>query len=164
MRSGTAMIVAGWLLLAGMIWWGFNQYLNPNAGLKASVSGEVVLKRGPDGHYRAPGEINGMPVNFLVDTGATTVAIPESLAWQLGLERGAALRVHTANGDAVAYASRLQQVGLGGAMAYNVAANIVPGMAGDEALLGMSFLKRFDIAMRGNELRIRAQLPSPPQL
>lgn len=158
-RTGTVMIVIGWLLLAGVIWWGFEQYLNPNAHLAevAGAGGEVVLKRGPDGHYRAPGRINGQPVAFLVDTGATVVALPEALADRLGLQRGAAMRVHTANGEAMAYATRLDEIDLGGAVARDVAAHIVPGMTGDEILLGMSYLGRFEIAMNGDGLRIRGR-------
>lgn len=158
-RAGTVMIALGWLLLAGLIWWGFDQYLNPNARLASATveNGEVLLKRGPDGHFRAPGRINGETVDFLVDTGATVVAVPEPLARRLGLERGLAQRVHTANGEAVAYATRLERVDLGGAAGHDVAAHIVPGMAGDEALLGMSFLARFEIAMNGDEMRIRAR-------
>lgn len=158
-RTGTVMIALGWLLLAGLIWWGFDNYLNPNARL-ASVTvknGEVLLKRGPDGHFRAPGRINGRPVDFLVDTGATVVAVPEALARRLGLKPGLAERVHTANGEAIAYATRLDQVNLGGAATHDVAAHIVPGMAGDEALLGMSFLARFEISMSGDEMRIRSR-------
>ncbi|MFA5081843.1 MAG: TIGR02281 family clan AA aspartic protease [Hydrogenophilaceae bacterium] len=158
-RTGTVMIVLGWLLLAGLIWWGFNGYLNPNAQLAnvTVANGEVVLKRGPDGHFRAPGRINGQPVDFLVDTGATVVAVPEQLARRLRLAPGRAQRVHTANGEAVAYSTRLDEVNLGGAAAYDVAANIVPGMAGGEALMGMSFLARFEIAMNGDEMRIRGR-------
>jgi aspartyl protease family protein len=157
-RTGTVMIVAGWLLLAALIWWGFEHYLNPNARLaNATVEqGEVVLARGPDGHFRAPGRIDGEAVDFLLDTGATVVAISEPLARRLNLTRGAAVQVRTANGDAVAYATRLERVSLGGAVARDVPAHIVPGMAGDEALLGMSFLARFEIAMNGDEMRIRA--------
>lgn len=158
-KSGTVMIVLGWLLLAGMIWWGFDHYLNPNARLAEVTveSGEVQLKRGPDGHFRAPGRIDGQPADFLVDTGATVVAVPEALARRLNLKPGLAERVHTANGEAVAYATRLNRVDLGGAVAHDVAAHIVPGMAGDEALLGMSFLARFEIAMSGDEMRIRGR-------
>lgn len=150
-RTGTLMITLGWLLLAGMLWWGFDLYLNPNARL-AEGSGTVVLKRGPDGHFRAPGRIDGQEVDFLVDTGATVVAIPEELARELGLERGRAVRVQTANGEAAAYATRLAEVRLGGAIARDVAAHIVPGMSGREALLGMSFLARFEISMNSREL------------
>lgn len=156
-RTGTVMIVLGWLMLGGMLWWGFEGYLNPNARLAevASDSGEVVLKRGPDGHFRAPGRINGARVDFMVDTGATVVALPAALARRLDLEPGPARRVQTANGEAVAYATRLERLDLGGARAHDVSAHIVPGMTGDEALLGMSFLSRFEIAMNGDEMRIR---------
>jgi aspartyl protease family protein len=117
-----------------------------------------VLKRGPDGHYRGPGLINGVPVDFLVDTGATEVALPESVARKLNLERGVAMRVHTANGDSVSYATRtrLAQVSMGGITAHDIAASIVPGMAGNEALLGMSFLGRFEVTMTGDEMRIQS--------
>lgn len=154
-RAGTAMIALAWLLLGGLLWWGFDQYLNPNARLAEVADGEVVLRRGPDGHYRAPGRINGERVGFMVDTGATVVAVPEATARRLGLKPGAPLRVRTANGEATAYATRLERVELGGALATDVAAHIVPGMGGDEALLGMSFLARYEIAMRDGELRIR---------
>lgn len=158
-RFGTFMMTLGWLMLAGVIWWGFDLYLNPNADLAsiAEESGEVELKRGPDGHYRAPGRINGEAVQFMVDTGATVIALPDSVAHRLGLVRGRAVRVHTANGEAVAFATRLAEVNLGGAVAYDVAANIVPGMAGEHILLGMSFLARFEIAMSGDVMRIRGR-------
>lgn len=161
-RTGLTFLTLFWLLAGGLVWWGFTHYLNPNARLAetAVMGGEIVLKRGPDGHYRAPGRINGQPVDFLVDTGATVVALPGALADRLGLTRGATVRVHTANGDAIAYATRLHQISLGGAAAERVTAHIVPGMQGDETLLGMSFLSRFDIAMSGDEMRLR---PRPPR-
>jgi hypothetical protein len=57
----TGLISVGWLLLGSQLWLGFDHYPNPNAQLAASSSesGEVMLKRGPDGHFRAPGQING---------------------------------------------------------------------------------------------------------
>jgi aspartyl protease family protein len=67
------------------------------------------------------------------------------------------VRVQTANGEAGAYATRLDRGDLGGAVAVDGAAHIVPGMAGDEALLGMSFLARFEIAMSGDAMRIRGR-------
>ncbi len=156
-RTGIFMISLGWLLVAGLLWWSFDRVLNPNANLaNAEIeNGEVVLQRGPDGHFRATGLVNGQPVDFLVDTGATSVALPERLARRLNLRFGPAERVHTANGEAVAYSTRLDQVILGGATAYDVSSHISPGITGDEALLGMSFLARFEIVMNGDEMRIR---------
>ena len=98
-----------WVVILAMLTLYFNNYLdhqeNPNASL-ALMSGsepEVVLQRNKSGHYLAPGEINGERVRFLLDTGATTVSIPEALADRLGLERGRPLRSMTANGIVTVY-------------------------------------------------------------
>jgi aspartyl protease family protein len=162
-RTGILMIVAGWLLLAGLIWWVLDGALerqdNPNAEL-AEVSGplkEVVLKRSRDGHYRAPGRIDGQAVNFLVDTGATQVAIPLEVAKAIGLRAGPAFQAQTANGPTLAYATRLDSVVLGGLRARDVDGSIIGNAGSDEVLLGMSFLSRFAISMRDGEMRLRGR-------
>lgn len=162
-HHGLIMMIAGWLLLAVLIWWVMDrqvdEQLRPNAELARieGPRGEVVLKRGRDGHYSAPGRINGQPVFFLVDTGATQVAIPQTLANRLGLRPGLAFRAHTANGVVVTYATRLASVSLGGLTAEDVAGTILPDMPGDGVLLGMSFLARFDVSIQDGEMRLRAR-------
>lgn len=157
-RTGVVMLVLGWLLIAGLLWWGFDRHLNPNAELGTDTThGPVLLKRGPDGHYVAPGLINGQPVTFLVDTGASHVAIPLGTAQKLGLQSHRAQRSHTANGEVVTYATRLDSVALGGLAARDVAGSILPSMPGDAVLLGMSFLSRFHISMRNDEMLIQPQ-------
>jgi aspartyl protease family protein len=163
-RSGTFMLILGWLLIAGLIWWVMDGQLRPNAHL-ASVTGdrfEVVLERGMDGHYDAPGFINGQPVHFLVDTGATQVAVSADLAARLGLPRGPAGQAQTANGTVTTFATRLETVSLGGLTAHNVAGGILPRMPDDAVLLGMSFLSRFDVTIRGDEMVIRRRDGSSP--
>ncbi|MDR0481167.1 MAG: retroviral-like aspartic protease family protein [Gallionellaceae bacterium] len=154
MKSSTLIAIVFWLaLFAGLIWL-LNGYVNPN---KAATLGEarvVELKRDPSGHYRADAFINGKEVRVLVDTGATGVAISQSLADQLGLESNAAIRTTTANGDAVAYMVRLKEVRLGGIVAHDVSANIAPGLSGD-ALLGMSFLGRMDVRLYRGTMTIK---------
>ncbi len=157
-RTGVVMMVLGWLLIAGLLWWGFERYLNPNAALAIDAApGPVLLKRGPDGHYVAPGRINGHEVTFVVDTGASHVAIPLATAQRLGLQSHRAQRSHTANGEVVTYAIRLDSVALGGLTARDVAGSILPGMSGDAVLLGMSFLSRFHVSMRNDEMLIQPQ-------
>lgn len=161
------MIVAGWLLLAGLIWWVMGGALerrqHPNAELArvTDARSDIVLRRGHDGHYRAPGYINGQPVDFLVDTGATQVAIPLALARRIGLRQGRAFQAQTAMGVTIAHATRLDSVALGGLEAREVAGTIIANPGSDEVLLGMSFLSRFDISMRGGEMRLRARPASP---
>ena len=121
-------------------------------GIGASAS--VVLERERSGHYVAEGEINGQPVTFLVDTGATDVAVSEKMARALGLEFGPRIRVMTAAGPVGAWVTRLDSVRLGSLERFNVRATITPGLNG-AALLGMSFLKHFSMQQEGDRLLIR---------
>jgi aspartyl protease family protein len=154
-RSGTLLLVLAWLAIIGAGWWWFagweRDQENPNRALAMSAT-EVVLARNRAGHYVADGEINGERVTFLVDTGATTVALPMSLARRLGLPLGAAVTVQTANGPKVAYQTRLASVRLGGIELADVAAIASDGMEGAGVLLGMSFLRHLDFSQRDGKL------------
>ncbi len=157
------MIAAAWVVFLGLLTLFFGDWLetqhNPNREVQGQVleSGvrEVVLQRNRGGHYVATGRINGRPVRFLLDTGATTVSVPAGLARHLDLERGAPQLARTANGVVTTYATRLHSVELGEIEVNSVRANINPGMRGEEILLGMSFLKQLEFTQRGNTLTIR---------
>ncbi|ALM53787.1 retropepsin-like aspartic protease family protein [Halomonas huangheensis] len=157
---GLVMMLVFWVLLMALGGWWVNGWLerrdNPNAGLVSIAGDEALqLKRGADGHYRAPGTINGQEVRFLLDTGASVVSVPSHLADQLGLRSMGAVRLHTANGTVNGSLVRLDTVGLGGLTAHDVRGAINPGSEGDRVLLGMSFLKRFDIVIRGDILELK---------
>jgi aspartyl protease family protein len=160
-RSGTLLLAVAWLGIIGLGWWWFagweREQHNPNHALSATAA-EVVLERNRSGHYVADGEINGERVTFLVDTGATTVALPMSLARRLGLTLGAAVTVQTANGPKVAYQTRLRSVRLGGIELADVPAIASEGMEGAGVLLGMSFLRHLDFSQRDGRLVL-----SPPR-
>jgi len=131
---------------------------NPNQSV-ATVQGggfeEIVLQRNRMGHYVFDGEINRKKVTFLVDTGATTTAIPINMQHELGLRAGHATSVTTANGVTRAYLTRLDQLRLGDIEMQNVGASIIQGMGGNEVLLGMNVLKNFELVQRGEQLIIR---------
>ncbi|MBL3528491.1 MAG: TIGR02281 family clan AA aspartic protease [gamma proteobacterium endosymbiont of Lamellibrachia anaximandri] len=157
------MIFAAWALLLGLLALFFSDQLerqaNPNRDL-ASVSTEsgpkeITLLRNRAGHYVAPGTINGTPVIFLLDTGATNVAVSASLAERLALKRGAQSISLTANGRVKTWLTRLDQVQLGSIIRQDVRATIMPGMGGDEVLLGMSFLKHLELVQKGKTLILR---------
>jgi aspartyl protease family protein len=150
----TLVVVVIWLALAAGIFYLAESALNPNKISNLGEAPSVLLKRGLDGHYRAEAMINGKKVNVLVDTGATGVAISQRLADELGLERRSAIRTMTANGETVAYMTRLDSVQLGGIEAKDVAAIIAPGL-GDDALLGMSFLARMDVRLYQGTMTIK---------
>ncbi|MDP2247207.1 MAG: retropepsin-like aspartic protease, partial [Nitrosomonadales bacterium] len=97
--------------------------------------------------------INGTKINVMVDTGATGVAISQQVADNLGLQSRTAIRTRTANGDTVAYVTRLESIKIGGVEAKDVSAMIAPGLGGD-VLLGMSFLGRMDVRLYKGEMTI----------
>ena len=89
----------------------------------------------------------------VIRTGATGVAISQSVADKLNLKSINAVRTNTANGESIGYMVRLDSVQIGGVHANNVAAMIAPGLDGD-ILLGMSFLGRMDIRLYKGEMTI----------
>jgi len=161
-RIGRGMIAAAWILLLLMLTWLFNKQLeeqhNPNANPvsvhAAGKAPEVRLKRNRDGHYVATGAINGRPVEFMLDTGASDVSIPEALADRLGLERGQALYYRTANGTVAAWQTVVDEIRLGSLRLGPVRASINPNFTGKAVLLGMSFLKELDFSQQGNTLTL----------
>lgn len=144
MNKKTIFAAAIWLILAGGLFYLMDSFVHPNKTAKLGAAKTVVLQRGLDSHYRTEAFINGIKVNMLVDTGATDVAISKKLADKLGLKSVSAIRTTTANGDTVAYMTRLDKVKLGGIEARGVAALITPNLEGD-VLLGMSFMNRMDV-------------------
>jgi len=149
-----------WIVLLAGTTFIFNDVLedinNPNQQLTVSlnVNGdrEIVLQRNRYGHYVATGKINGQSVNFLLDTGATLVAIPEHIAKKLNLRKGRGFQTETANGLSQSYATRLDSVALGDIVMTNVQGSISTGMDFDEILLGMSFLKNLNMNQQGKIL------------
>jgi len=162
-RMGLAMQVLAWIALFGLLLLVFGNALdrqrNPNRALDSTITEdgvrEVVLARNRMGHYVTPGTINGEAVTFLLDTGATGVAIPPGVAARLGLRRGRAMLSSTANGTTRSYQTRLDEVGIGAVRLRDVPAVIAPGLQMDEVLLGMSFLKHIEFTQRGNTLTLR---------
>lgn len=154
MSRHTLIIICLWLGLAGVVYYLIDRIQHPNT--LQSLGGEhiAVLKRGPDGHYRAEALINGQKVNVLVDTGATGVAVTQAVADKLNLKSISAVRTVTANGDSVGYMVRLASVKVGGVEAKNVSAMIAPSMDGD-VLLGMSYLGRMDVRLFKGEMTIK---------
>ena len=124
-----------------------------SAGVDGSGRATVVIEQGRGGHYHADGAINGQAIHFLVDTGATDVAISDDAARALGLEFGPRITVMTAAGPAPAWVTRLDRVTIGNLERRNVRATITPGL-GEQALLGMSFLKHFSLRQEGGSLII----------
>ncbi len=161
-RLGRIMLVLAWIagLALATRYFGVweDRQRNPNQAPQ-SIHGdgyvELRLASSRQGHYLLNGQINGQGVTFLLDTGATQVAVPEALAARLALERGAPITLSTANGRATGWRTRLDQLQLGDIRLSGVAALIAPGMDGDEVLLGMSALKQLEFTQRDGTLVLR---------
>ncbi len=110
------------------------------------------------GMYETPGAINGRPVLFLVDTGASAVAMNAARAKALGIDYfldGRPILVNTASGQEPAYEVQLREVQVGGIRAQHVSAVVLQGGYPREVLLGMSFLGRVDIRHDGVLMELR---------
>src|SRR5688572_11675753 len=116
----------------------------------AAERAHVVLAAGPGGHFVAEGLVNGNPVRFLVDTGATSIALPAREAARLGIDYRKAPRgvSNTANGPVTVYRVSLDTVRLGAIELHTVEAVVIEGDL-DTALLGMSFLNRVEMKRDG---------------
>nr|WP_262924515.1 MULTISPECIES: TIGR02281 family clan AA aspartic protease [Pseudomonas] len=164
-RAGKLLLIVAWaaaLFLATRFFgqWEARQQ-NPNAQVQSSHGEgfiEVRLLSNGQGHFVADGVINGQRVRLLLDTGATDVAIPETLARELDLQRGAPVMLSTANGRTQGYRTRLDSLQLGDIHLRNVRALVVPGLDGEQVLLGMSALKQLEFTQRGGTLLLRQNL------
>ena len=164
-RGGAGMLVIGWLIVIGIVFWLYQEWhaeqVNPNRALVSAPTGEIVLQRNRAGQYLADGEVNGERVTFLLDTGATQVALSTRLARELGLELGTPVTLQTAAGPAQGYAVRLRSVRLAGIEMRDVAALATDGLDPGLVLLGMNFLKRLEMTQRGEKLILRPPRQAP---
>ncbi|WP_165664471.1 retropepsin-like aspartic protease family protein [Metapseudomonas otitidis] len=164
-RVGRVMLVLAWgiamLLATHFLGRWEDGKRNPNQAPTSTHGNgyvEVRLASGSQGHYLANGRIDGQAVTFLLDTGATAVAVPEALARRLALKRGEPITLSTANGRTTGHRTHLDELQLGDIHLAQVPAIIAPGMDGDEVLLGMSALKQLEFTQRDGTLVLRQHL------
>ncbi len=148
------IIVFFWIAVLGALYLAVKQYEKPKTTI--SSNGDVMISRARDGHFYVNGSVNGKPVKFLVDTGASLVGVSEKFARSAGLHGGEPTVFKTANGD------------LPGRILSNVPINVGPitvsgirvgvGLEGHEtndALLGQNFLSKFDVVLRQDQMILR---------
>lgn len=131
------------------------------AGVAAPQKQTLSIARSNGGHYWAEGAINGRAQQFLVDTGATSVALNENHARRLGIDyrtRGQPIQVSTASGTAKGWRVTLDKVSVGSLQVLGVEAVVLEGASPSEALLGMSFLNRVGWRVENNLLVLESRL------
>jgi len=119
----------------------------------AAHGNRIVLNASSGGHFLSGGAINGRTVQFMVDTGATTIAMGAADADRLGIDyrKGQLGRSETANGNVTVYKVKLSSVRVGEVEVYDVDAVVMPNAAG-HVLLGNSFLTRFQMTRTNDQM------------
>lgn len=162
-RLGTAFqhaAIWGLIFVGAILAFGFKDQLAvllwPGQG-QVDGTGAVVIARSADGHFHALMEVNGVPVDFLVDTGASEMVLSEQDARRVGLdpaELAYTRTAQTANGLVRGAPVRLAQVRFAGQVDREVPA-VVNGGRMRTSLLGMRYLDRFQkMEITGDRLRL----------
>ncbi len=122
-------------------------------GPSSAGGNRIVLPADSRGHFMTQGAINGRTVSFMLDTGATTVAISAADALRIGLDysKGTPVQINTANGVAAGYRLRLNSVRVGDVEVYDVDA-IVSEQSMPFVLLGNSFINRFSMRRDADQM------------
>lgn len=152
-QAGLWVLIFLGVIAAVGLWGDIRQTVAPQQSVLAG-EGRVALPRAPDGHFYVTLEVNGEPVRFMVDTGATGTVLTRADASRVGLGGDLAYysEAMTANGTVRTAPVTLEQVALGPFTDRDVAAYVNEGEM-SQSLLGMSYLQRFGrIEIAGNEM------------
>jgi aspartyl protease family protein len=147
-----------WLLLGAVVFIAAQAWLAQQRRARFSfdpASGAIELRQAPDGHFHWPGTVNGIAVEFLVDTGATATAIPWELAQRAGLAGDGAIRSSTAGGVVQGVRARADVSLQGGVSAERLPLTVLPQL--DAPLLGMDVLAQLRFTQNDGVLRLQAR-------
>ena len=147
---------AGWVLIFGAAFIVFTMkdeflalgnrvLLETRGGIEQTAPGEIRIRQAPDGHFWVTAEVNGQPVRFLIDSGATTTSISRDTADQVGIapSTGFQAMVRTANGIVMVDRGRAETLKVGPIERRNVAVHISDAF-GDMNVIGMNFLSSLE--------------------
>jgi aspartyl protease family protein len=126
------------------------------SAFQSAARESVTLFSDTGGSFHAQGSINGAAVTFLVDTGASTIAINSATAKRAGIDftKGRAGTARTASGYVRIYSIKLDTVKVGEIMLRNVEAGVIDGPQPETPLLGMSFLNALEMKRDGNMMEL----------
>ncbi|OGB51733.1 MAG: hypothetical protein A2496_08235 [Burkholderiales bacterium RIFOXYC12_FULL_60_6] len=146
-----------WCVVMGLLYLLMTHYLKPKQA-QVLANGDLVIKRSQDGHFYTTGIINGQEAKFMVDTGASLVSVSEAFAQKARMQGGVPTTFRTANGDHPGRVVDGVGVAIGPVRVSNVKVGVGLRMGDDNAaLLGQSFLSKFDITMGKNQMVLRAR-------
>jgi len=155
LRLAPLGIIVFWALVMGGLYLAMSHYLKPRP-VVVSSNGDLVIPRARDGHFYAQGKVNGQPVNFLVDTGASLVTVSHQFARKAAISEGKPTVFNTANGPLNGSVVSGVSVSIGPMAVSSVRLGV--GLQGHDehaALLGQSFLSKFDVVLQKNQMILR---------
>ena len=149
-------IVLFWLVVMAGLYMGMKHYLKPKP-VVVSAQGDLLIPRARDGHFYAQGRVNGQPVTFLIDTGASLVTVSEPFARQAQMPAGEPTTFNTANGVMRGSVVSGVPVSVGpvGVSSVKIGVGLVGQDADGTALLGQSFLSKFDVLLQKDQMVLR---------
>ena len=156
-KRTTYILLASWLAVSLVIYLVTEVYRQPAEG-KVLAQGVLEIPRDRDGHFRVAGAVNGVPVQFMVDTGASIISISNPLAERAQLPEGVPIQFQTANGVREGTMHRAERIDVGPLTVHNL--RVGTGYTGEsdkDALLGQNFLRYFDVSMAGNTMVLWAR-------
>lgn len=154
-KSGLVPMMIFWFAVMALLYALMTHYLKPKQA-QVLANGDLVINRSQDGHFYTTGTINGVEAKFLVDTGASLVSVSEHFAQKAFIRGGVPTTFHTANGDHPGRVVENMAVSIGPITVNNLKVGVGLRMRDeDEALLGQSFLSKFDITINKNQIVLK---------
>lgn len=155
--TGLVPMIVVWCAVMGLLYVLMTHYFKPKQA-QVLANGDLVISRSQDGHFYTTGTVNHREAKFMIDTGATLVGVSEKFAQKAFLHDGIPTTFKTANGAQPGRIVEGVDVAIGPVMVSNVRVGV--GLRGEDendALLGQSFLSKFDITMTKNQLVLRSR-------
>jgi aspartyl protease family protein len=149
--------LAIWITISGAAYLYFDARQKPTiVTVRADLAGgQVVIPRSRDGHYYVRGMIRGHAVDFMVDTGATTVSVSRTVARKADLPAGIPASFSTAGGTVAGEVVLGQTVEAGGIVVEGLSLGV--GIDGDIGLLGQNFLRHVDVLQLEDKMILRVR-------
>lgn len=150
-KWGHIAVLAFWLAVMGLVYLAMDFVMKPKPAV-VTADGQLRIPRARDGHFYVDGTVNGRPITFLVDTGASSVFVSEEFARKAGLQGGEPTTFQTANGTLPGRTLRGIEVSAGSFSVSSLRVGIGGVGPADRGLLGQNFLGKFTIRISDKEL------------
>lgn len=145
---------AGVLALVGIVFFAADRLTRTPTVVHSVPGKEISIPAARDGHYYLEGAVNGVPLTFMIDTGATYVSVGEEFARKARLPQGITGYFSTANGTVEGKIVKDQVVQAEGFKVSGLSVAVTP-LGGKQGLLGQNFLKRFEVSQSQGLMRLR---------